>query len=251
MSPVTQPGVLAGQRALVTGAGQGNGAAIAIGLAASGAHVLATDKDEDAAARTAAAIRAAGGSADSCMLDVTDPASCAAAAGQGGVSILVNNAGILLRGPLDAPDGFQRWRDTFEVNVHGMAAMALACLPGLQSTRGTIVNIASIQSFVAPPNAAAYSASKGAVAQLTRALATEWAPHGIRVNAIAPGLIVTPMSAATRDDPAKLERFLGHIPMQRVGQPEELVGPVIFLASAAASYVTGAVLPVDGGFLCM
>ena len=244
-------GVLAGQRALVTGAGQGNGAAIAIGLAAAGAYVLATDKDGEAAARTAAAIAGQGGQSDHCTLDVTDPASCAAAAGRGAVAILVNNAGVLLRGPLDAADGFSRWRDTFEVNVHGMAAMALACLPSLRAARGAIVNVASIQSFIAPPNAAAYSASKGAVAQLTKALAAEWAPYGIRVNAIAPGIIATAMSAATRDDPARLERFLGHVPMQRVGQPEELVGPVVFLASPAASYVTGAVLPVDGGFLCV
>jgi NAD(P)-dependent dehydrogenase (short-subunit alcohol dehydrogenase family) len=244
--------MLRGRTALVTGAGQGNGAAIARGLAAAGASVLATDKDAAAAERTAAAIRANGGDARSCGLDVTDLAACAAAAALAGpVSILVNNAGILLRGPLDAADALARLRSTFDVNVHGMAAMALACLPALRASRGCVVNVASIQSFVAPPNAAAYSASKGAVAQLTRAMAAEWAPDGIRVNAIAPGIIATPMSAATRAEPARLARFLDHVPMGRVGEADELAGPVVFLCSAAASYITGAVLPVDGGFLCV
>lgn len=243
---------LAGQRALVTGAGRGNGAAIALGLAAAGAHVWVTDSDPEAARITAASIRAAGHSADSAALDVTDPAACnEVAARTGALSILVNNAGILLRGPLDAPNGLERFRATFDVNVMGMAAMALACRPALKATRGCIVNVASIQSFVAPPNAAAYSASKGAVAQLTKALAAEWAPDGIRVNAIAPGIIATAMSAATRTDPARLDRFLAHVPLARVGQPAELAGPVVFLCSAAASYITGAILPVDGGFLCI
>ena len=243
--------MLQGQRALVTGAGQGNGAAIARGLAAAGAWVMVTDKDGEAAARTARAIVAAGGGAEAMALDVTDQGACAAAAEAARPSILVNNAGILLRGPSDGMDALARFRATFEVNVHGMAAMSLACLASLRAARGAVVNVASIQSFAAPPNSAAYSASKGAVAQLTKALAAEWAPHGVRVNAIAPGIIATEMSAATRADPARLDRFLTHVPMARVGEPEELVGPVVFLASAAASYVTGVVMPVDGGFLCV
>ena len=244
--------ILANQTALVTGAGQGNGAAIAHGLAAAGAHVWVTDRDSNAAEVTARAIRQAGHAADHAVLDVTDEHDCRAVAGRAGaVSILVNNAGILLRGPLDAPDGLDRFRATFDVNVMGMAAMALACRPALKATRGCIVNVASIQSFVAPPNAAAYSASKGAVAQLTKALAAEWAADGIRVNAVAPGIIATAMSQATREDPARLARFLAHVPLARVGEPSELAGPVVFLCSPAASYITGAVLPVDGGFLCV
>ena len=244
--------MLQGKIALVTGAGQGNGAAIALGLAAQGAHVWATDRDGALAHQTAAAIRAAGFNADACALDVTDPAACTAVAARAGqVAILINNAGIILRGPLDLPDTLDRFRKIFDVNVHGMMAMALACLPALRATRGCIVNLGSIVSFVAPPGAGAYAASKGAVAQLTKAMATEWAKDGIRVNALAPGVIETPMTAATREDPARSASFLNHVPMGRFGQPEELVGPVLFLVGPGASYVTGAVLPVDGGFLCM
>jgi NAD(P)-dependent dehydrogenase (short-subunit alcohol dehydrogenase family) len=243
---------MTGRRAVVTGAGQGNGAAIARGLAAAGATVLVTDRDGAAAAATAAAIRAAGHAAEGMALDVTDEAACRAAAERAGeLAVLVNNAGVLLRGPSDGIDTLAAFRTTFEVNVLGMAAMSLACLPGLRAARGCVVNLASIQSFVTRSDAAAYSASKGAVAQLTRALAAEWAPFGIRVNAIAPGIIATAMNQALRANPAQLSRFLEHVPMNRVGQPEELVGPVLFLCSEAASYVTGTVLPVDGGYLCV
>jgi len=111
------------------------------------------------------------------------------------------------------------------------------------------VNLASIMSLVAGPGLTAYAASKGAVAQFTKALAQDMAPHGVRVNAILPGVIETPMTEVTRQTPEAIGRFMAHTPMRRVGQPEELVGPVVFLASKAASYVTGALLPVDGGYL--
>ena len=167
----------------------------------------------------------------------------------GPIRILVNNAGIFLRGNITAPDGRARWDKTMAVNVQGPFNVTTAFVDQLKRTRGSIVNIASINSFTAPAGSGSYPVSKGALAQFTRALAVELAPDGVRVNALAPGIIATAMSEPTRADPKRLEAFLAHVPMKRVGEPEELVGPVVFLCSDAASYVTGAILPVDGGFL--
>jgi NAD(P)-dependent dehydrogenase (short-subunit alcohol dehydrogenase family) len=241
---------LDGQVALVTGAGRGNGAAIAAGLAQAGATTVIADIDEASAKETASRIVASGGRARGVALDVTDAAACDALAAEiGALSLLVNNAGVLLRGRLAEDKARANWARTLDVNVNGMFNVTMACLPALRAAKGAIVNIASIQSFIAPPGSAAYSVSKGGVAQFTRALAAELAEDGVRVNAIAPGIIATPMSEATRADPARLEHFLRHVPMRRVGAPEELVGPVLFLLSPSASYVTGAILPVDGGYL--
>lgn len=246
--------MLTGRLALVTGAGRGNGAAIAAGLAHAGAAVVVTDIDPDAADATRAAIVASGGTAWSMPLDIADAQACRRVADRvaaecGALSILVNNAAILLRGRLTEPDAAERWSRTLDVNVQGPFNVTMTLLPALRQTRGTVINIGSIQSFIAPAGSAAYSVSKGALAQFTRALAVELAEDGVRVNAIAPGIIETEMSAATRADPARLAQFLSHVPLRRVGQPSELAGPVVFLASDAASYVTGVILPVDGGYL--
>ena len=245
---------LAGRLALVTGAGRGNGAAIAAGLARAGAAIVVTDIDSTAANTTRAVIAGDGGAAWSFALDITDAEACRDVAARvaaecGLVSILVNNAGVLLRGRLTEPDAAERWARTLDVNVQEPFNVTMALLPALRQSRGAVINIASIQSFVAPVGSAAYSVSKGALAQFTRALAAELAEDGVRVNAIAPGIIETPMSAVTRADPDRLAQFLTHVPLRRVGQPAELAGPVVFLASEAASYVTGAILPVDGGYL--
>ncbi|MFN4311654.1 MAG: SDR family NAD(P)-dependent oxidoreductase [Ferrovibrio sp.] len=248
-------GILSGQVAVVTGAAQGNGRAIALGLARAGAAVAVADINGAGAQAVAAEIAATGAKAHGAALDVSDAKACAAFAANaenalgGPCSVLVNNAGIIRRVAIDDPDYDRHWLETLTVNVTGMKNVTRALLPQLRKTKGRIVNLGSINSFATGPRATTYTASKGAVLQFTRALAAELAPEGIRVNGIAPGVIDTPMTEATRNDPAAIGRFMAHTPMGRTGKPEELVGPVLFLASEMSSYVTGAMLPVDGGYL--
>lgn len=243
-----------GRVVLVTGAGQGNGAAIARAFGEAGAKVAVVDRNRETAASVAAAIVAAGGTAAAFELDVSDAAACvvlAAAVNQqlGSVAVLVNNAGVLFRGAFAQGDALGDWSRTLAVNLSGPYHMVLALLEQLKATCGCILNVASIQSFVATPNSVPYTASKGGVAQLTKALASELAQHGIRVNAIAPGFIATPMTENTLADAEKTTRLLAHVPMKRPGEADELAGPALFLCSAQASYVTGTILPVDGGYL--
>lgn len=240
--------------ALVTGAGAGIGAAIVRGLARAGATVIVTDIDGGAAAQVSRAIADAGGSAHAYTLDTCDVAQGESLAARiqdahGPVSVLVNNAGILLREAFGTAPAASAWRRTMDVNVQGTYNVTSAFLEQLKATRGSIVNVSSINAFVAPGVSTAYSTSKGAIAQFTKALAVELAPCRVRVNAIAPGMILTEMTRPTTADPAKNRAFLAHVPMGRSGDAEELVGPVLFLASPAASYMTGVVMPVDGGYL--
>jgi len=248
--------LLARKRALVTGAGQGNGRAIALGLAAHGADIVVADIDLAGAERTAADLRGRGSTAFAFRLDVTDAAACNALARTiardiGEISILINNAGIIIREGLDSPRAADNWRRVLDVNLTGVFNVTHAFLPTLRKTRGTIVNLGSIASFVGVGDTLGYAPSKGGVKLLTQALARDLARDGIRVNAIAPGVIETAMTEVTRNDPARLAGFLGRTPLGRVGQPEELVGPVVFLVSEMASYVSGVTLPVDGGFLAV
>lgn len=248
--------LLAGKRALVTGAGQGNGRAIALGLAAHGADIVASDIDLVGAERTAADLRASGSKALAFRLDVTDAAACHALAQTisrdiGEISILINNAGIIIREGLDSPRAAENWRRVLDVNLTDVFNVTHAFLPTLRKTRGAIVNLGSIASFVGVGDTLGYAPSKGGVKLLTQALARDLARDGIRVNAIAPGVIETAMTEVTRNDPARLAGFVGRTPLGRVGQPEELVGPVVFLVSEMASYVSGVTLPVDGGFLAV
>jgi NAD(P)-dependent dehydrogenase (short-subunit alcohol dehydrogenase family) len=240
--------------AVVTGAAQGNGRAIAEGLARAGAHVALCDIQVDAVESLAAALRAEGFIARAYSLDVTEQDSiltvaAAVASEMGDAAILVNNAGIIRRTPIGSDSFDADWSAVMAVNSDGPMHMVRAFLPQLRRTQGRIINLASIMSVSAGPGLVAYAASKGAILQMTKALAHDLAPQGIRVNAIAPGVIETPMTVATRNDPEAIGRFMAHTPLKRPGKPDELVGPVLFLASHMSSYVTGILLPVDGGYL--
>ena len=246
--------LLAGKRALVTGAAHGNGRALALGLAAHGADIVVSDVDLTGAERTAADIRDQDRNAWAFPLDVTDVPACNALAATvakdiGPIAILINNAGIIIREGIDSPHAAENWRRVLDVNLTGVFNVTHAFLPALRETRGTIVNLGSIASFAGVGGTLGYAPSKGGVKMLTQSLARDLARDGIRVNAIAPGVIETAMTESTRNDPARLAGFMSRTPLRRVGQPEELVGPVVFLVSDMASYVNGVTLPVDGGFL--
>lgn len=249
---------ITGDVAVVTGAAQGNGKAIALGLAKAGAKVACCDIQLDGVREVAELIRQAGGTAHPVHLDVSDGASCQAAAQEvnetlGAAAILVNNAGILRRTPAESPTFDHDWNAVMSINVGGTITMVRSFLPQLVQNQGRIINTASILAFAAAPSLSAslsaYATSKAAIVQMTKALANEFADRGIRVNAIAPGVIETAMTEATRSNPEALARFMAHTPMKRPGRPEELIGAIIFLASQASSYITGAILPIDGGYL--
>jgi NAD(P)-dependent dehydrogenase (short-subunit alcohol dehydrogenase family) len=244
--------------AVVTGAGSGIGRAIAAGYAREGAQVALLDINAKAAEEAAQEIREAGGQAASFALDVTKREDCVAiakrvAAQLGPVSILVNNAGINRRNPFtgEASAVFKDWDDIIAINLNGTFNVTHAFLDALRATRGRIVNIGSIQSFmhVRTPNSPAYTTSKHGVLGFTRALAAELGKYGVRVNAIGPGLIETPLNAQVRaNDPDLVKIFMDHTPLGRAGKPEDIVGPAIFLASDLSSYVTGSIVMADGGY---
>jgi 3-oxoacyl-[acyl-carrier protein] reductase len=251
-------GLLERRIAAITGSGSGIGRAIALGYAREGARVVVLDINSDAAAETVAAIRRAGGQADDFMLDVTKRDNCREVAALvnekvGPVSILVNNAGINRRNAITAdPQAvIQDWQDVLGVNLNGVFNVTHAFLAQLRATRGCIINIASIQSFVhvRTPNSPAYTTSKHGVLGFTRALAAELGKDGVRVNAIGPGLIETPLNEKVRaNNPELVKTFLEHTPLGRAGKPEDIVGPAVFLASSLSGYVTGAIVMVDGGY---
>lgn len=251
-------GLLENHIAVVTGSGSGIGRAIALGYAREGARVVLLDVNGEAASETTQQILNAGGKAQAFTLDVTDRDACRVMATKvagevGNISILVNNAGINRRNAFTAdPDAVVKdWQDIIAINLNGVFNVTHAFVEQLRASKGRIVNIASIQSFmhVRTPNSPAYTTSKHGVLGFTRALAAELGKDGVRVNAIGPGLIETPLNAQARaNNPDLVQTFLDHTPLGRAGQPEDIVGPAIFLASDLSAYVTGSIVMADGGY---
>jgi len=237
---------------IVTGAGSGIGRAVAVTLAGRGDVVVCADLDEASAARTSAV---AGASTQPMAVDVTDPHACdrmvaGAVADHGGVDVLVTCAGIELGAPADQLSD-DAWRRVLDVNLNGTFWCARAAGKAMIDAGGggRIVLIGSINSRVALAGQAAYCASKGAVAMLAAALAVDWAGHGIAVNTVGPGVVDTPMSANSLADPARKDMLMARTPLRRPAAADEIAAVVAFVASSAASYMTGAYLPVDGGWL--
>jgi meso-butanediol dehydrogenase / (S,S)-butanediol dehydrogenase / diacetyl reductase len=248
--------LLTGKIALVTGAGSGIGQAISVAYAKEGAKVVITDLDLVGCHQTLEKIQEAGGQGWVYALDVTDVAAVQTLARQvqtevGNIDILVNNAGVILREGIDSPNAHAVIRKVMDVNLLGVFNTIHSWLPALRATKGCIVNISSGAAFLGQPRALGYSASKGAVKMLTQSMAADLGVDGIRVNAIAPGVIVTPMTDVTRADPQRLEKFMVRIPLGRLGQAHEIAGAAVFLASDLATYVNGVTLPVDGGTLAV
>lgn len=231
------------RQVLVIGGTSGIGAGIARAFAAAGDRVLATG----ASAAEVAAADAADPMVEHRVLDVRDADAVAALVQSfATLDVVVNCAGVIRRGAEHDPAVFA---EVLDINLNGTMRICAAARPLLARTRGCIVNTASMLSFFGGGLVPGYSASKGGVAQLTKSLAIAFAADGVRVNAIAPGWIATPLTQALQDDPARSAPILARTPLGRWGTPEDVAGPVLFLASDAARFVTGAVLPVDGGYL--
>ena len=239
---------LTGKRALITGSSQGIGLALATGLAAAGARVVLNGRDTAKLATAAARIPGA----LTLPFDATDHAAVRAAvdgfeATQGAIDILVNNAGMQHRAPLEdfPPEAFERLLQTNIATVFNVGQAVARHM--IARRAGKIINICSVQTALARPGIAPYTATKGAVGNLTKGMATDWARHGLQCNAIAPGYFDTPLNAALVADPDFSAWLEKRTPAGRWGRVEELVGACIFLSSAASSFVNGHILYVDGG----
>jgi NAD(P)-dependent dehydrogenase (short-subunit alcohol dehydrogenase family) len=235
----------AGRRVLVTGGTSGIGAGIAAGFAGAGARVIATgatDEEVEAATATDTA------GVDFRLLDVRDRSAVDAFVSSfAELDVVVNCAGVIRRGEELDPDVFAA---VVDINLTGSMRVCAAARPLLaESSHGAIVNIASVLSFLGGGLVPGYAASKGGIAQMTKSLAIAYASDDIRVNAVAPGWITTPLTTALQEDATRSDAILARTAMKRWGHPEDVVGGVMFLASPAAAFVTGVILPIDGGYL--
>jgi 2-deoxy-D-gluconate 3-dehydrogenase len=257
MSAIAAPASLfdlTGKLALVTGCSRGIGQAMAVGLARAGADVIGVSASLAADGPTAAAVRAAGRNFFACQCDFSrrDSTRAFAAdvlAAHPAIDILINNAGTILRKPA-AEHSDDLWDAVIETNLS--APFVLTREIGrsmIQRGRGKIIFTASLLTFQGGINVPGYAASKAGIGSLVKALANEWAAKGVNVNAIAPGYISTDNTEALRNDPARSQQILSRIPAGRWGEPDDFVGPAIFLASDASNYVHGTILTVDGGWM--
>lgn len=243
---------LSGKVAIVTGGNGGLGEAFAHALAEAGAQVAIAARGHARSLEVVKALQDAGHRAMAVEVDITQPEAAdtlldEVEATLGPVDIFLNNAGACHHAPaLDVTP--EQWRDIFDINVHGLWYCAQAAGRRMQSRGGVIINIGSISAMIVnrPQMQPAYNASKAAVHQLTKSLAAEWAPYGIRVNALAPGYVKTSMAPV--DDPRFKPRWIDDAPMQRAATPEELGPTIVYMASNASSFMTGSIVVVDGGY---
>ena len=249
---------LTGRRALVSGGGRGIGRHIALGLAEAGAHVIVASRKLDHCREVVAQIEAAGGSASAHRADVSEPESidellATVFTADSGLDILVNNAARTWAAPVfDYP--LDAWDRVFDLNVRGLFYLSQAVARRMRDgAGGSIINVGSLNAFRGAREekepTVGYAASKGAVTALTLDMAVKLAPHGIRVNAIAPGAFMTDMLNPLKEQPERLAELTQRIPQRRIGQEDDVKGAAVFLASDASSYVTGHTLAVDGGLM--
>ncbi len=254
-------GLLAGQVCMITGAGQGLGRSVALEMAGEGATVVLLERNPATLRAVEAEIAAAGGTARSFALDVTDYDSYGSAVGSvmrefGRIDALVNNAAINPPARTILQDTLEDWRRTIAINLESVYMGSKLVAPHMVERKsGRIIHIASIQGFAASGEVGAYNAAKGGIIALTKSMAVELGPYGILVNAVAPGFMSTPMSIINGVNETETPEFLewyvkkGKIPLRRTGYPEDVSGTVIFLASSYCRYMTGQLLVVDGGLM--
>ncbi|MBV8964161.1 MAG: SDR family oxidoreductase [Hyphomicrobiales bacterium] len=249
---------LPGRTALVTGGGRGIGLACVEGLAEAGAKVIIADRDEKLAEEGRAVMKKKGYDPEIVIMDVTDPARVTKVADEtvkrrGKIDILVNNAGIARSETPAETVTDEHWLNVLDVNLNGTFWCCRAFGKHmLEAKSGAIVNVGSMSGFIVnkPQEQCYYNASKAAVHHLTKSLAAEWGSRGVRVNAVAPTYIATPLNAFVKSNPRMYEAWIGGTPMGRLGEVEEIASVVLFLASDAASLMTGSIVLVDGGYTC-